>query len=172
MKQMPESFPAWRQSNALTLTCSSKSNLLLIHEWSAANFLQFFTHLFTLRWCVGEDWHPLCSLLPLTFNTTVYNKSYSWQANWGFSAGPLLWVRLKPFYHTTYPVMDVHSSKTVLSEASGLVPVTHHTLLNSSPLPACWPWVQTHSAACSRQQTNRTPGLLAVITGTHHYPES
>lgn len=111
---------------------------------------------------------PLRLLLPLTFNTIVYNNSYSWQVNWGFPAGPLLWVRLKPFYQTTYPVMDVHSSKTVLSEASGLEPVTHHTLpcwtlllyphvalgfrliqLHAAGsicwlarLPAFWPWLQ------------------------------
>lgn len=108
-------------NETLTLTCSSESNLLLCHEWRAANFLQSFTHLFTLKTDT-----PLRLLLPLTFDTTAYNNSYSWQVNWGFSAGLLLWVRLGPFYHTTYPVMDVHSSKTVLSEASGLESLTLH----------------------------------------------
>lgn len=159
----------WYEHFPLSLICCSVMN-----DVNAAHLLQSFTHLFTLRLCVGEHSHPLRLLLSSTFNTTAYNNSYSWQVNWGFSAGPLLGVRLKPFYHTTFPVMDVHSSNTVLSEASGLEPVTQNTLLNSSAFPSCCPWVPIRSAPCSRQYllTNWTAGLLAFITVTHHYPES
>lgn len=85
-------------------------HIIFICSWIATNFLHLSSAL-CLSLCVFKDWHPLRLLLPLTFNTTVYNNSYSLTGQLRRRGWPLLWVRAEPFYHTTYPVMDEPRNK-------------------------------------------------------------